>query len=228
MNKISKIKALSLWVFLVPFITVNACLLIVTLFNDYIPHGVGIGPTFPYFDGGTSISRTARNFPTSLIFKPGMILTSVLLIRYWVLNKELISIFADNKNNTINYFFFFGILSAIFLIFHAIFLGINFDNTFYKLFRKIVLVSFIIFEILAQSFLILNLYKRLDKISDLINKKILNFKLLLVSTLILTTIISAPIIAQDGYVHFKHALEWDYFFGVIFFYFLTFLMWKKQ
>ena len=228
MSNISKIKFLSLWVFLIPFITVNSCLLIVTLFNEYVPHGVGIGPTFPYFDGGTSISRTARNFPTSLIFKPGMILTSVLLIRYWALNKELISKFTDNKNNTINYFFFFGILSAVCLIFHAVFLGINFDNIFYKLFRKIVLLSFIIFEILAQSFLILNLYKSLDKISDLINKKILNFKLLLVSTLILTTIVSSPIIIQDGYIHFKHALEWNYFFGVIFFYFLTFIMWKKQ
>ena len=119
-------------------------------------------------------------------------------------------------------------MSAVCLIFHAIFLGIKFDNIIYKLFRKIVLLSFIIFEILAQSFLVLNLYKRLDKISDLINKKILNFKLLLVSTLILTTIVSSPIITQDGYVHFKHALEWNYFFGVIFFYFLTFLMWKKQ
>ena len=228
MSNISKIKFLSLWVFLIPFITVNSCLLIVTLFNEYVPHGVGIGPTFPYFDGGTSISRTARNFPTTLIFKPGMILTSVLMIRYWVLNKELISKFTDNKNNTINYFFLFGVLSAVCLIFHAIFLGINFDNIFYKLFRKIVLLSFIIFEILAQSFLILNLYKSLDKISDLINKKILNFKLLLVSTLILTTIVSSPIIIQDGYIHFKHALEWNYFFGVIFFYFLTFIMWKKQ
>ena len=228
MSNISKIKSLSLWVFLVPFITVNSCLLIVTLFNEYVPRGVGIGPTFPYFDGGTSISRTARNFPTSLIFKPGMVLTSLLLIRYWILNKELISKFTDNKNNTIKYFFFFGILSAVCLIFHAIFLGINFDNIFYKLFRKIVLLSFIIFEILAQSFLVLNLYKRLDKISDFINKKILNFKLLLISVLIITTIVSAPIIAQDGYTHFKHALEWNYFFGVIFFYFLTFLMWKKQ
>ena len=224
----SKIKSLSLWVFLVPFITVNSCLLIVVMFNEYVPHGVGIGPTFPYFDGGTSISRTARNFPTSLIFKPGMILTSILLIRYWILNKELISKFSNTNNSTINYFFFFGILSAVCLILHAIFLGINFDNIYYKLFRKLILLSFIVFEILAQCFLVLNLYKKLDKIFDLINKKILNLKLLLISTLILVTIISAPIVAQDGYTHFKHALEWNYFFGVIFFYFLTFLMWKKQ
>jgi len=26
----------------------------------------------------------------------------------------------------------------------------------------------------------------------------------------------------------KHALEWDYFLGVIAFYLLTFFMWKKQ
>ena len=27
---------------------------------------------------------------------------------------------------------------------------------------------------------------------------------------------------------FKHALEWDYFIGVITFYLLTFFMWKKK
>tara|TARA_Y100000591_G_scaffold329686_1_gene358796 strand:- start:2742 stop:3116 length:375 start_codon:yes stop_codon:yes gene_type:complete len=122
----------------------------------------------------------------------------------------------------------FGILSAIFLIFHAIFLGIKFDNNFYKLFRKLILLFFIIFEILAQSFLVYNLYKKFESLKELINKKILRFKILLVSTLIIVTIISAPIVAQEGNIKFKHALEWDYFLGVIFFYFLTFLMWKKR
>tara|TARA_A100001015_G_C14822358_1_gene645245 strand:- start:308 stop:907 length:600 start_codon:yes stop_codon:yes gene_type:complete len=198
------------------------------MFQQYIPHGVGVGPTFPYFDGGTSISRTARNFPTNLIFKPGMIITSLLLIRYWFLNKQLLDDIEPINIKSVNYFFIFGILSAIFLMVHAIFLGIKFDNSLYKLFRKLVLVSFIVFEILAQSFLVYNLYKKFNSLKEFINKTILRSKIVLVSTLIIATIVCAPIVAQEGNVKFKHALEWDYFFGVIFFYFLTFLMWKKR
>ena len=228
MSNISKIRSISLWVFIIPLITTNLCLIIVTMFQQYIPHGVGIGPTFPYLDGGTSISRTARNFPTNLIFKPGMIVTSFLLIRYWILNKQLLSIIEPLNTKSVNYFFIFGILSAVFLIFHAIFLGIKFDNDLYKLFRKLVLLMFIIFEILAQSFLVYNLYKKFSSLKDFINKKILKIKIFLVSTLILVTIICAPIVSLEGNVRFKHALEWDYFLGVIFFYYLTFLMWKKK
>ena len=36
------------------------------------------------------ISRTARNFPTNLIFKPGMINKFILLIKYWILNKKFL------------------------------------------------------------------------------------------------------------------------------------------
>ncbi len=228
MPNISKIRSLSLWVFIIPLVTINACLIVVTMFQQYIPHGVGVGPTFPYFDGGTSISRTARNFPTNLIFKPGMIITSLLLIRYWFLNKQLLDDIEPINIKSVNYFFIFGILSAIFLMVHAIFLGIKFDNSLYKLFRKLVLVSFIVFEILAQSFLVYNLYKKFNSLKEFINKTILRSKIVLVSTLIIATIVCAPIVAQEGNVKFKHALEWDYFFGVIFFYFLTFLMWKKR
>ena len=102
MPNISKIRSLSLWVFIIPLITINACLIVVTVFQQYVPHGVGIGPTFPYFDGGTSISRTARNFPTNLIFKPGMIITSLLLIRYWILNKELLSVIEPINIKSVN------------------------------------------------------------------------------------------------------------------------------
>ncbi len=56
----------------------------------------------------------------------------------------------------------------------------------------------------------------------------LNLKAILVSTLAIVTVVCAPIVAQEGNVQFKHALEWDYFLGVIFFYCITFLMWKKE
>ena len=111
MDYISKIKKLSLIVFIVPTLAINICLFIVIYID--LPIGSNIGPTFPYIDGGTSISRTARIFPTYLIFKPAMFLTSYLLIKYWIYNKSIIqNINGDHKN--INKFLFFGIGSAIF------------------------------------------------------------------------------------------------------------------
>ena len=65
--------------------------------------------------------------------------------------------------------------------------------------------------------------------------KYLKLKIALVSTLIIVAVISIPIISLPGnnffgfnLKFFKHALEWDYFLGVISFYMLTYLMWKKN
>ena len=51
--------------------------------------------------------------------------------------------------------------------------------------------------------------------------------MLLVSVLIIVAVLSAPILNSSEYTHFKHALEWNYFLGVVSFYLLTFLFWKK-
>ena len=228
MNKsISKARALSIWIFLVPFIAVNICLYITTNLHFLIEQPYRLFNTFPYIDGGTSISRTARYFPNYLIFKPAMFLTSYLLIKYWLLNKEIINAL-DPNNKYIKRFVFFGIASAISLILHSIFLGISFDIAIYKLFRRIVMLSFIIFEVVAQTYLVLSLYSLKDKISELIKPIILKFKIALVSILIIVAIISIPIVSLPGNKYLKHALEWDYFLGVISFYLLTFFMWKKN
>ena len=89
------------------------------------------------------------------------------------------------------------------------------------------MLLFIIFEIVAQAYLVFTLYKIKDKIHNHINFKFLLAKRILVTLLIVVAIISIPIISLEGNKSFKHALEWDYFLGVIFFYFLTFFMWKK-
>ena len=228
MENIAKVKSISIWIFIIPFVAVNTCLILITQFHGIFPNPAHvIHNTFPYIDGGASIRRTARVFPTYLVFKPAMIFTSFLLIRYWLYNKQIISFFETNHKN-IKLFVFFGVTSAIFLILHSIFLGIKFDNDLYKLFRRVVLLSFIIFEIAAQFYLIITIYSLKEKIFQFINKKILKAKLVLVSTLIVVAFISIPIISMPGNKFIKHALEWDYFLGVIAFYLLTFFMWKKQ
>lgn len=227
MEQLKKVKSISIWIFIIPFVAVNACLLITTQFHFLIESQYRIYSTFPYFDGGVSISRTARYFPTYLIFKPAMFLTSYLLIKYWIYNKEIV-IFFDKEHKYKNKILFFGIASAIALTIHSIFLGVKFDNDLYKLFRRVIMLSFIIFEIIAQAYLVATLYSFKDKLKNYINNKYLILKIILVTLLIIVAIISIPIISMPGNKFLKHALEWDYFLGVITFYLLTFCMWKKS
>jgi len=227
MENIHKVRSMSIWIFLVPFIAVNTCLILITEFHGLFPNKEDvIHNTFPYLDGGASISRTARPYPTWLIFKPAMFVTSFLLIKYWLYNKMIIEHFEFNhkfKNKII----FFGIASAIALTIHSIFLGIKFDNDLYKLFRRVIMLSFIIFEIVAQTYLVLSFYSLKNKIDKYINSYILRLKIILVTTLIVVAVVSIPLISLPGNKFLKHALEWDYFLGVITFYMLTFFMWKK-
>ena len=235
MDQINKVKSISIWIFIIPFIAVNACLIIITQFHGLFPNQEDIiHNTFPYLDGGASISRTARPYPTWLIFKPSMFLTSYLLIKYWLYNKTIIDFFFffhKYKKKVL----YFGIASAIALTIHSIFLGVKFDNDLYKLFRRVIMLSFIIFEIVAQAYLVATLYSFKNKLDKYINIRVLKTKIILVSILIIVAVISIPIISLPGddffgfnLKHFKHALEWDYFIGVISFYLLTFFMWKKN
>lgn len=235
MDQIRKIKSISIWVFIIPFVSINTCLILITQFHELFPDQEDIIlNTFPYLDGGASISRTARPYPTWLIFKPAMFLTSFLLVKYWLYNKSVIEFFKQDHKYK-KKIIFFGIASAIALTIHSIFLGIKFDNDFYKLFRRVIMLSFIIFEIVAQAYLVATFYSLKKELVDYINIKILNLKIILVTTLIIVAIASIPIISIPGNnflgfntKFFKHALEWDYFLGVITFYLLTFFMWKKN
>tara|TARA_B100001121_G_scaffold122237_1_gene107145 strand:+ start:572 stop:1279 length:708 start_codon:yes stop_codon:yes gene_type:complete len=235
MDQVKKVKSISIWIFVIPFVAVNACLILITQFQQFFPNQEDIiHNTIPYIDGGASISRTARPYPSWLIFKPAMFITSFLLIKYWLYNKSIIEYFDKNHKN-IKKIIYFGIASAIALTIHSIFLGIKFDNDFYKLFRRVIMLSFIIFELVAQAYLVMTFLSFKEKLLNYINLRFLKLKVILVSTLIVVAIISIPIISLPGdnflgfnLKFFKHALEWDYFLGVISFYLLTYFMWKKN
>ena len=231
MNEITQIRKLSLWIFFIPLIAINLCLFISqnyeflegTIFTvDQLGRSAF---SIPYLDGSLSISRASRTFPQYLIFKPTMIITAILLYYYWNNNNRLVNKY---KITNTNYKFkTFGILSAVFLAIHSIFLGIKFDIQIYKLMRRVVLLLFIIFEIIAQGMLVYHFFKIKDKISGLINKKVLILKAILVSILAIVAILSLPILLDKGNTHFKHALEWNYFVGVILFYLFTRFLWKR-
>ena len=231
MNEIAQIRRLSLWIFFIPLIAINLCLIISqnygflegTFFSVEMIGRSGF--SIPYLGGSLSISRASRTFPQYLIFKPAMIITAITLYYYWKNNNNLI----NNYNSTnIDYKFkTFGILSAVFLVIHSIFLGIKFDIQIYKLMRRVILLLFIIFELIAQGILVFHLFKIKDKIANIINKKVLYLKALLVSILTIVAVLSLPILLNKGNTHFKHALEWNYFVGVILFYLFTKFFWRR-
>ena len=231
MKEIAQIRKLSLWIFFLPLIAINHCLFISqnyeflenTFFSvDQLGRS---GFSIPYLDGSLSISRASRTFPQYLVFKPSMFLTALLLYFYWINSNNLVN---KLKSTNTNYKFkTFGILSAIFLVIHSIFLGIKFDIQIYKLMRRVVLLLFIIFEIIAQGILVYHFYKMKDILMKFINQKILILKVILVSILSTVGILSLPILLDKGNTHFKHALEWNYFVGVILFYLLSRFFWKR-
>ena len=86
MNEITQIRKLSLWIFVIPLMAINLCL-IISQNPEFLENTVfevdQIGRSafsIPYIDGSLSISRASRTFPQFLIFKPAMFLTAFLLL----------------------------------------------------------------------------------------------------------------------------------------------------
>ena len=93
MDKINLIKKISVWIFILPVVVLNLCLFISVNYQIFentflVVDQIGrSGFTIPYIDGSVSISRVARTYPAYLLFKPGMIITAILLIKYWNYNR---------------------------------------------------------------------------------------------------------------------------------------------
>ena len=234
MTETTQIRKLSLWIFFLPLIAINVCLFISVnyhLFENTIFQVNQIGRsgfTIPYLDGSVSISRASRTFPQYLIFKPSMIITGFLLFYYWNYNNNLIC----KLRNTHNFkykFKLFGILSAIFLLLHVIFLGWKFESDFLTKLRRTYVVFFIFFELLAQYFLIRNLFIIKNSLKTYINYKIIYLKLFFVLAICISTfIILLFLIFYDLKSNIDYILEWNYFVVLLIFYLLSFLMWKKN
>jgi len=183
----------------------------------------------PFLFGEVSISRTARYFPANFIFKPLIILGALFLFLYWKNNLNLFSKLEKENilNNFSKKFFYFGSLSCIFLIFHAIFLGLDFDSKFFLKMRRFIIIFFILFEVFAQIFLTKNLYKYREELKKYINPIMLKIKIAFVIIVFFTTCVAfAFLYYGEPSTEFKHILEWNYFSFLLLFYFLSRLLWK--
>tara|TARA_B100000945_G_C19877346_1_gene365538 strand:- start:22 stop:513 length:492 start_codon:yes stop_codon:yes gene_type:complete len=158
-------------------------------------------------------------------------LSAVFLFIYWLNNLYFFSWFKKNKK-AIKFnkkFFYFGLLSCVFLILHSIFLGVSYDSQLFKSFRKIVIISFILFEVLSQVYLTLNILKFSEDLKNYLRINVLKIKVGFIVIIILTTIISLYILAfEDPSSNFKNILEWNYFSVLLIYYFLSNILWKVK
>ena len=185
----------------------------------------------PYLYGEVSISRTARYYPSTLIFKPFVILGSIFLLIYWKNNLNLFKEL-ENKNILTKFskkFFYMGVFSCIFLILHALFLGLDFDSELFKKIRRLIIILFIVFEIFAQFFLTRILFKFKEELKNYINPLFLKIKITFVAIIFFVT--SAALlflIWGDLDSSHKNILEWNYFTALLFYYLLSTFLWRSK
>jgi hypothetical protein len=180
----------------------------------------------PFFNGETSISNIVKRFPINYIFKSFLFVSVIFMYLYWVNYRRLFIEIFNSKNNK---FFYFGIASAIFLFFHVLFLGAEFESKIFQFIRKLIIVFFILSEIIAQFNLSIILFKNKKNLNNFCNTYIINIKLFFVVIIsFISLIVVALLLIYNLSSKVDYILEWNYFAGLLFYYLLSFMMWKKK
>ena len=126
-------------------------------------------------------------------------------------------------------FLIFGIISSVLLFLHVLFLGANYEIPNFQKIRKVIMTSFIFSEILAEFFLASKIYRLRSNLLEKMRKKVILTKMIFVYTLITMTSISLGyMILFDPSQAFNNILEWNYFCFLLFFYFLSSIIWKNK
>ena len=180
----------------------------------------------PFIKGETSISNIVKRYPFNYIFKPLMYITSILMCIYWI---NYYIFFKKNNFHENNKFLIFGIMSSVLLFLHVFFLGTNYEIPNFQKIRRAIIVSFIFSEILAEFFLASKIYRLRFNLLNLMRQKIILIKMIFICALIAVTAISLVyMILFDPTQAFNNILEWNYFCFLLFFYFLSSIIWKNK
>ena len=181
---------------------------------------------FPFFFGETSISNIVKRYPINLIFKTCLYISVILMILYWIQYNKFFSRITKKKFHS---FFMFGILSAVFLFLHVFFLGMVFESKLLKLFQKLPIIFFILNEFLSQVFLTKIIYDNKNFLNISVKRNIVTLKIIYIFSISLITLYMIFLfLLSEIDSKIEYILEWNYFTGLLIYYFLSFLMWKKS
>jgi len=136
---------LSLWVAVVPLVTINISYLVAV--------GTGHLPAcIPYLSGCTSVSATGRVAPENLIFKAGMLLSAVAFALLWQRTATFLQTGGRRPSrgllSRLRFLRVFSLLAALSLILYGVTLGIQGDE--FRLLRRIGINGFAISNLLTQ------------------------------------------------------------------------------
>jgi len=179
----------------------------------------------PFIYGELSISNMVKRYPINFIFKPLLFIASFLMISYWINYNFL---FKKILRQEKNYFYYFGLFSAIFLFLHVWFLGSEIENEIFQKMRRLIMILFILCELIAQVSLTRQLYKNSKNLSEFCHLKVINLKIFyIIVVFLITCSVLFLLIFYNFESKIDYILEWNYFLGLLLFYFLSFIMWKK-
>ena len=215
------VQRLSLGLFIIPLITVFACLGVAIAFNVYEPCN-------PFINGCYTISRIGRSHPGVLIFKPMMLITVIMIIAYSFEHVRIFKKFLISKIY-LNLILLFGLVSAACLLTYILFLGVE-GSEVWKFMRRGGIFIYIISLVFFQFFIALSYMKIKD-----------DYQVIVSFQAIRITFYHSFLVVIFGFVLFlftnrflqlttwntRIIIEWNYFLFMSLFFLNTYFVWKK-
>ena len=215
------VQRLSLGLFIIPLITVFACLGVAIAFNVYEPCN-------PFINGCYTISRIGRSHPGVLIFKPMMLITVIMIIAYSFEHARIFKKFLISKVY-LNLILLFGLVSAACLLTYILFLGVE-GSEVWKFMRRGGIFIYIISLVFSQFFIALSYMKIKD-----------DYQVIVSFQAIKVTFYHSFLVVIFGFVLFlftnrflqlttwntRIIIEWNYFLFMSLFFLNTYFVWKK-
>jgi hypothetical protein len=216
------VQRLSLGLFIIPLITVFACL------------GVAVGSGVyelcnPFINGCYTISRIGRSYPAVLIFKPMMLITIIMIIAYCFEHVRIFKKFLISKIY-LSLILLFGLISASCLLAYILFLGIE-GSEVWKFMRRGGIFIYIISLVFSQFFIALSYIKIKNDYQVIVSFqaiKITFYHSFMVIIFGLVLFLFVNRFLQLTTWNTRIIIEWNYFLFTSLFFLNTYFVWKKN
>jgi hypothetical protein len=216
------VQRLSFGLFIIPLITVFACLSVAVDSGVYELCN-------PFINGCYTISRIGRSYPAVLIFKPMMLITVIMIVAYCFEHVRIFKKFLVSKIY-LNLILLFGLISASCLLAYILFLGIE-GSEVWKFMRRGGIFIYIISLVFSQFFIALSYMKIKD-----------DYQVIVSFQAIKLTFYHSFLVVIFGFVLFlftnrflqlttwntRIIIEWNYFLFMSLFFLNTYFIWKKN
>lgn len=216
------IQRLSLALFIIPLVTIFISLCIAVTLNVYQLCN-------PFINGCYTISRIGRSHPGVLIFKPMMLITTILIIAYFFEHIRILKKFLISKIY-LNLISYFSIITALCLLGYILFLGVE-DSEIWKFMRRGGIFIYIISLVFAQFFVALSYMKIKNDYQVIVSSKAI--KITYYHSLILVILGFILFLFTNRFLQLtswntRIIIEWNYFLFMSLFFLNTYYIWKKN